>query len=135
MDVAPIVRSYIEPSSPGGIDVFIVVKSIISSGCVVRTNISELVYDHSPERILVVSPVMLAGAEQSLESEFDTSISEKFDYVWFAQDSEKEADGTVVPGVGGTVYELLGIGTSETKNSFVPQLVQERRSALAAQGD
>lgn len=132
LDVAPIVRRYVEPGK--GFDVFVVVKSIISSACVVRTNISELVYDHQPGRILVVAPVILAGSTQSLESEFDPSIAGRFDYVWFAQDDEKKGDGEVVPGIGGSVYELLGIGTSATKNSFTPELVRERRAAFATPG-
>lgn len=129
VDVAPIVRRYIEPASE--IDVFVVVKSIISSACVVRTNISELVYDYRPKRIIVAAPVVLAGATRNLEDEFDTSIAQRFEYVWFAQDDERKSDGEVVPGIGGSVYELLGIGTSATKNTFVPELVRERRTALA----
>ncbi|MGL4551659.1 MAG: hypothetical protein ACRC33_10760 [Gemmataceae bacterium] len=132
LDVAPIVRRYVEPGT--GSDVFVVVKSIISSACVVRTNISELVHDRRPGRILVAAPVILAGSTQSLEAEFDPSIARRFEYVWFAQDDEKKADGEVVPGIGGSVYELLGIGTSATKNGFTPDLVKERRSALAAPG-
>lgn len=130
LDVAPIVRQYIEPIHEGPIDVFVVVKSIISSACVIRTNISELVYDLEPERVLILAPVVLAGAQQNLEAEFDPEISERFEYLWFAEDDQKEDDGTVIPGIGGSVYELLGIGTSETKNSFVPQLVESRREAI-----
>ncbi len=132
LDVAPIVRRYVEPGK--GFDVFVVVKSIISSACVVRTNISELVHDHQPGRILVVAPVILAGSTQSLESEFDPPIAGRFDYVWFAQDDEMKSDGAVVPGIGGSVYELLGIGTGATKNSFVPELVRERRAGFATPG-
>jgi len=130
LDVAPIVRQYIEPVHKDSINVFVVIKSIISSACVIRTNISELVYDFEPERVLILAPVVLVGAQQNLEAEFDPEIAARFEYLWFAQDDQKEDDGTVVPGIGGSVYELLGIGTSETKNSFVPQLVESRREAI-----
>lgn len=130
LDVAPIVRQYIEPVHEETVDLFVVVKSIISSACVVRTNISELFYRFTPKRVLILAPVVLAGSEQGLEAEFSPEVAERFEYLWFAQDDEKKADGTVIPGIGGSVYELLGIGTSETKNSFVPQLVQTRRESL-----
>lgn len=132
LDVAPILRRYIEPGE--AIDVFVVVKSIISSACVVRTNISELVHNYLPKRILVVAPVVLAGSPQSLESEFDPTIAKTFDYIWFAQDDEKKSNGELIPGIGGSVYELLGIGTSATKNSFVPELVRQRRAAFVSSG-
>lgn len=61
LDVAPIVRQYIEPVHEDSINVFVVVKSIISSACVIRTNISELVYDLEPERVLILAPVVLGG--------------------------------------------------------------------------
>ena len=46
----------------------------------------------------------------------------------------RQADGEVVPGVGGSVYELLGIGTAETKNAYSPELVRRRRALLTAGG-
>lgn len=120
MDVAPIVRRYIDPCR--GFDVFVVVKSLISSACVVRTKISELVHDHHPDPILGVAPVILAGSTRQLESEFDTATACRCDYVWFAQDDEKMGDGEVVPGIGGSVYELLGISTA----SRIPTANQSR---------
>lgn len=125
IDVAPILRSYIEPTDL--VNTFIVVKSIISSACVVRTNITELVYKQKPQRILVVAPVLLEGARQRLKAEFPPDISRRFRYLWLAEDDEAESDGTVLPGIGGSVYARLGIVTEGTKNTYVPELVRERR--------
>lgn len=124
-DLAPIVRRYVEPS--GQVDAMVIVKSIISSSCVVKTNISELVVECAPRCIEVIAPVMLAGAQARLESEFAEDIARKFDYVCFAEDDQVKADGEVVPGIGGSVYELLGIGEPADKNRFTPSLVRERR--------
>jgi hypothetical protein len=33
----------------------------------------------------------------------------------------------IVPGVGGSVYELLGLGNAVEKNSVLPSLIAERR--------
>jgi hypothetical protein len=82
----------------------------------------------------VIAPVLLQGATSRLESEFDTSITRRFEYLWFAQDDEKNESGEVVPGIGGSVYELLGIGNSITKNSFVPEIVKFRRRTLKSGG-
>lgn len=130
VDAAPIVRRYVEPTGP--VDAFVVVKSVISSACVVRTNVAELVHELRPSRIFVASPVMYSGAAAGLEAEFDPEIASKFAYVWFAQDDERKPDGEVVPGVGGSVYELLGVGDAQTKNRYSPELVRRRRAALEA---
>jgi len=123
VDMAPIVRRYVEP---GEVDAFLVVKSIISSGCVVRTNIAELVYDLNPSRILVFAPVILEGGQAQVSEEFDSNISDRFEFYWFAQDDEKDGEN-VVPGIGGQVYERLGLGTKEEKNRYTPNLVKQRR--------
>lgn len=127
-DRSPIVRRYAEPSKNA--KAFIVVKSIISSSCVVRTNISDMVYDHQPEKVFVVSPVLLAGAQERLQAEFPDEIARRFEFIWIAEDDERKENGEVVPGIGGSVYELLGVGSSETKNQFVPDLVKSRRRAF-----
>lgn len=128
LDAAPIVRRYVEPVDQ--VEAFVVVQSVISSACVVRTNIAELVDAHEPQRILVVSPVMHSGARTGLETDLGPDIARRLEYVWFATDDEKKVDGEVVPGIGGSVYELLGIGTAETKNSYTPELVRRRRALL-----
>lgn len=127
VELAPIVRRYIEP---GEADAFLVVKSIISSACVVRTNITELVYDLEPARVLIFAPVILKGADERLRQEFDDDISRRFEFYWFAEDDEKEGEN-VKPGIGGQVYERLGIGTRAEKNRYTPELVRERRRVLA----
>ena len=132
-DVAPIVRRYLEPIKSA--DAFLVVKSIISSGCVVRTNISELVYDKNPARVLIVAPVILSGTMEQIREEFPLSIAEKFEFYWFAQDDERKENGEVIPGIGGSVYERLGVGNSETKNGYIPEIVKKRRVQLTVRGD
>jgi hypothetical protein len=128
LDVAPIIRRYVEPV--GSVEAFVVVKSVISSACVVRTNITEMYYELTPKRVIVTAPVMYAGAAAGLEGEFPADVAATFEYVWFAQDDEKKSDGEVVPGIGGSVYELLGVGTKDTKNLYTPDLVRQRRKAL-----
>lgn len=128
LEVAPIVRRYVEPAEE--FDVFVVVKSVISSGCVVRTNISEIVHEYNPHQIIVATPVIRAGAIEDLESDFDDSLVKRFEYIWFAQDDQINENGELIPGVGGSVYELEGIGTQATKNSFVPELIKNRRAVL-----
>jgi hypothetical protein len=127
VDLAPIVRRYVEP---GETDAFLVVKSIISSACVVRTNITELVYQRDPGRVLIFAPVVLKGANQRVRQEFEADISQRFEFYWFAEDDEKEGEN-VKPGIGGQVYERLGIGTRAEKNRYIPNLVRERRRAGA----
>lgn len=126
-DLAPIRRTYLEPVRH--VDAFVVVKSIISSSCVVRTNIAELVHRFEPARIEIVAPVLLRGAQQRLADEFESSVSSRFGYSWFAEDSEHKPDGEVIPGIGGSVYELLGL--PEDKNQYTPEIVRERRKEFA----
>ena len=83
----------------------------------------------NPERVFVVSPVMLKGAEDNLSEVFPKRISEKFEYIHFATDTGKEGNN-VVPGIGGSVYELLGLGNRSTKNKYTPQIVKDRRRKL-----
>lgn len=123
--ISPILREYKEDFDTDN-SIFVVVKSIISGACVVKTNLTRAISFAQPKRIFVAAPVMLKGAENRLAHEFPQSISSKFEFVHFATDTEMDGDN-VVPGVGGSVYELLGLGNSETKNRYVPSLVKERR--------
>jgi len=129
-DRAPIVKRYIEPITKAS--AFLVIKSIIFSSCVVRTNISELVYQLNPDKVIVLAPVVLEGVQERLNGEFPSEISRRFEYLWLAEDDQTKEDGEVIPGIGGSVYELLGLGTEKEKNRFVPDLVKERRQALRA---
>jgi hypothetical protein len=126
--LSPIIKQYkedFERKDP----VFIVVKSIISGACVVKTNLSRALSQANPTKIYVIAPVIYGGAEERLEGEFPPSISSKFQFVWFACDKEKQGD-LVVPGIGGSVYELLGFRNGEEKNKYVPEIVKERRKAI-----
>lgn len=130
VSLSPISRQYKE-DFPSENSIFIVVKSIISGACVVKTNLTRVVSFSQPARIIVASPVMLIGAEGRLEREFPPSISSKFEYVHFVTDTEKDKDGeNVLPGIGGSLYELLGLGNQHEKNKYVPSIVKERRKRL-----
>jgi hypothetical protein len=123
-DVAPIIKAYREDFDlPNA--VVIVVKSIISGACVVKTNLTALINRTVPEEVLVAAPVILKGAEKRLASEFPAEMASKFKYFTFAIDDTKSADGEVVlPGIGGSVYDRLGF---TDKNAHVPEIVKMRR--------
>tara|TARA_R110000823_G_scaffold305771_1_gene427958 strand:+ start:5965 stop:6672 length:708 start_codon:yes stop_codon:yes gene_type:complete len=122
-DVAPIIKEYKEDVN---IDesVLIVIKSIISGACVVKTNLSALIETTLPKRVVVAAPVMLEGAEAKLASEFSSDTAQLFQYVTFALDTDKGDDDNVIPGIGGSVYERLGF---DDKNAYVPEIVKNRR--------
>ena len=124
VEYSPIIKSYIEPIE--GCQTLILVKSIISTSCVVKTQLTRLVNTIKPHDIYIVSPVMYKDASSRLEKEFPISISKKFHFFTFAIDTIKDIQGHVLPGVGGTVYPKLGLGDSHEKNKYVPNLVKER---------
>jgi len=49
--------------------------------------------------------------------------------VTFAIDNKKDGEN-VIPGIGGSVYELLGLGDSKEKNRYMPKIVKERRAKI-----
>ena len=127
--VAPIIRRYIEPFDK--VDAVVVLKSIISSSCVVRTNLMEILSKTEPEKIYVAAPVMFTGSTSLLEQEFPSGVASKFEYVYFAQDDERDLSTNMVnPGIGGNVYELLGFENQEVKNRYTPRLIGERQLRL-----
>jgi hypothetical protein len=128
LDIATIVQEYVEPL-PAKIDHLVVLKSIISGACVVRTNLLRLLHSAMPEVIHIVAPVMLTGAEQRLARELPPDLVSRFEFLAFAVDTEKTNDGNVVPGIGGEIYERLGLGDEIEKNRVMPRLVEERVSA------
>jgi len=128
LDVAPIVRRYEEPSK-GKLDFVIIAKSVISSGCVVRHNILDIVDRNKPKKIFVVSPVILEGADTRLHSEFPPNIARKMEFIYFAVDNIKDENGFLKPGIGGSIYQRLGFENS-AKN-YTPELVRTRRQRLA----
>jgi len=125
--LSPITKQYKEDFDAKDVTL-IIVKSIISGACVVKTNLTRVISFAQPKEIFVVSPVMYIGAEDRLAREFPKEISSKFKFVHFATDTEKDADGeNIRPGIGGSVYELLGLGNDHTKNKYMPAIVKQRR--------
>ena len=128
-DVATVTQSFVDPQMPKRLETVVIAKSIISSGCIVRTNLEEFLTAVQPERILIAAPVMLAGADDQLRAEFPESISKRFVFITFATDTVRDGP-TVRPGVGGQVEERLGLkGRSDR---FSPELVKEWRAAQHA---
>jgi len=125
--IAPIVKTYIE--SLENVDILIVCKSIINTSCVVRTNLTYLIERINPGKIFIASPVLFEKAIPNLEKEFPKSISDKFEFFYFAEDNEVTASGEVVPGIGGSVYHRLGLEDAIQKNKYIPMIVKERREA------
>ena len=121
--IAPVVHRYLQPGYQEA-DYLVVVKSIISSSCVVRTNILALIEKTSPKKIFVVSPVMYDGAEAALRLEFPPAIADLFEFVYFAVDDCRTPTGEVRPGIGGQVYQLLGLEDQPARTGFMPQLVK-----------
>lgn len=130
-ELAPIIRRYVEPGDDD-IMALVVIKSIISGACVVRTNLMEVLERARPTQIFVVAPVIHAEAERKLEQEFPPEVAQRFTYVWLARDDARESNGNVRPGIGGSVYELLGLGGENAKNQYYPQLIHERRALRRA---
>lgn len=128
---APVLKQYVEPGCKDA-DVIIIVKSIISGACVVKTNLTSLIQEADPQMIFVVAPVVRDGAEERLSNEFPESVSNKFQYSYFAIDTDYEPDtGEVIPGIGGNVYQRLGFGDQEGKNKYTPDFVKARRTAYS----
>jgi hypothetical protein len=129
LQTAPILRKYQEPTA-AKINSLIVVKSIISGACVVRTNLVELIQTIEPETIFVVAPVIHTQSEEKLKQEFDSKIYEKFQFLYFAQDGEQAPDGEIIPSIGGMVYDRLGFQDQDEKNRYTPKIVKSRRNKL-----
>jgi hypothetical protein len=133
VSLSPITRQYKEDFSSKQ-SVFVIVKSIISGACVVKTNLTRAISFAEPTEIFVAAPVMLAGAEERLAREFPDAVSSKFTFINFVTDTDKDEGGeNVFPGIGGSVYELLGLGNGTQKNKYVPSIVKERRKKLFPQ--
>lgn len=125
IEFSPIVKSYIEDIN--NCQTLIIIKSIIVTSCVVKTQLSRLISDINPKQILIVAPVMHKDAEQLLRNEFPTSISNKFRFITLAIDDDINEKGEVVPGIGGMVYDRLGLGNAKNKNKYIPEIVKQRR--------
>ena len=123
--VAPIVYKFIEPGFEQT-DNVIIVKSVMSGSCVVRTNLIAMLNQiKNAKQIFIVSPVIHKNSEESLVKEFPSDISSKFHFVYFAKDSQKDSNsGEVIPGIGGQVYELLGLVNQPALTSYMPKTVE-----------
>jgi hypothetical protein len=132
LKVAPILKKYQEPAHEQ-VQYLIVIKSIISGACVVRTNLVNLIQKIEPEKIFIVAPVIYKNAEQKLKDEFDENIYSKFEFFYFAKDDERTQEGEVIPGIGGNVYLRLGFEGQDNKNEYIPEIVKKRRSQFIRQ--
>lgn len=124
LEISPIVKAYEEPIE--NCEWLVIVKSIISSSCVVKTQLTRLIGKINPQKIAIVAPVMYKDGKPNLMHEFPESINSKFHFTSFAIDEERLADGEVVPGIGGMVYPRLGLGDATAKNSYIPEMVLSR---------
>jgi len=122
--IAPVVHRFLQEGFEDA-DEILIVKSIISGSCVVKTNLLELIGKVHPKRIHIVAPVMFEKSMESLKKEFPTEVSEKFDFTCFAVDKIREKDGTVRPGIGGEVYGLLGLPDQPARIGYIPRFLVE----------
>ena len=120
VEISPIEKAYEEPIDDCRL--FVIVKSIISTSCVVMTQLTRLIGKTTPDQIAILAPVMHKDSVPNLMREFPEEISSKFHFITFAVDDEREGS-EVVPGIGGMVYPRLGLGDMETKNRYIPEMV------------
>lgn len=125
IEVSEINKSYVDIESDT-CDTMIVVKSIISTSCVVKSQLNYLVKRVNPQKIIIAAPVMFVSAKESLMNEYPASVSSKFKFLTFAIDDVRDDKGVVLPGVGGMVYPKLGLGNQVEKNSYMLQIVRDR---------
>jgi hypothetical protein len=126
--VAPYIKRYKQPGYTTCRTV-VMLKSVISGSCVIRTNLQALLNELDVDRmkrIFVAAPVKYKDADASLRKEFPLDIVEKFDYQTFALDADRAPDGTVLPGIGGSVYQRLGFEDqpAKLKTPFTPDFVK-----------
>lgn len=123
IEISPIIKAYEEPIEKCRL--LIIVKSIISSSCVVKTQLTRLIDRIHPEMIVIMAPVMYKDAKPNLLKEFPEEISSKFLFLQFAVDEDRQGS-EVIPGIGGMVYPRLGLGDINKKNQYIPQMVRMR---------
>lgn len=120
LEFADIEKSYEEIQKDSKI--LIITKSIISSSCVIKSQIMRLVSTNDFKKIYIVSPVMYKDAEENLRKEFPERVYNLFEFIYFALDEDMDKNGWVVPGIGGSVYERLGIDS----RSYFPRILDDR---------
>ncbi len=123
VEISPIIKAYEEPIAKCRL--LVIVKSIISSSCVVKTQLTRLIDRVHPEMIVIMAPVMYKDAQPNLLKEFPEEISNKFYFLQFAVDDDCQGS-EVFPGIGGMVYPRLGLGDINKKNQYIPQMVRMR---------
>lgn len=123
--VAPIVHKFIQSGYETATNI-IIVKSVMSGSCVVRTNLIEMLKNiKNIENIFILTPVAHTQSEKKLKAEFPTAISDKFKFICFAIDDERSEGGDVIPGIGGQVYELLGLDDQPVLTAYMPDVVEQ----------
>lgn len=120
VEISPIEKAYEEPIDDCRL--LVIVKSIISTSCVVKTQLTRMIGKTVPDQIAILAPVMYKDGVPNLMREFPEEINSKFHFITFAVDDERE-DSEVIPGIGGMVYPRLGLGDMETKNRYIPEMV------------
>lgn len=120
VEISPIEKAYEEPIED--CELLVIVKSIISTSCVVKTQLTRLIGKISPRQIAILAPVMYKDGIPNLIREFPEEINRKFHFVTFAIDDER-VGSEVVPGIGGMVYPRLGLVNIEIKNHYIPEMV------------
>ena len=120
VEISPIEKAYEEPIED--CELLVIVKSIISTSCVVKTQLTRLIGKINPRQIAILAPVMYKDGIPNLMREFPEEINRKFRFITFAVDDERKGS-EVVPGIGGMVYPRLGLVDIETKNHYIPEMV------------
>jgi uracil phosphoribosyltransferase len=120
VEISPIEKAYEEPISD--CQLLVIVKSIISTSCVVKTQLTRLIGKINPRQIAILAPVMYKDGIPNLMREFPKEINCKFHFVTFAIDDERQGC-EVIPGIGGMVYSRLGLVDIGTKNHYIPEMV------------
>jgi hypothetical protein len=129
LDVAPIIKRYEEPT-PKSLDFVVVAKSVISTACVVRHNLLDLLERKQPAQVFIAAPVIYKGAARSLKTDFPSKISQKFRFVYLAVDDYRDENGMLRPGIGGDVYTRLGLSRLlRAGRMLIPHLVKQRRAS------
>lgn len=119
--MAPVIQEYVEPLD--GVDQIVMVSSMLSDSCVVRTNLVHLMDEIRPCSVHVAAPVMLQGADERLGDEFPPEIAGSFHFWTFEVDKDRAPEGEV--------YGSLGLRDGRTKNWTMPALVAGRSRAAA----
>ena len=123
VEISPIEKAYEEQIDD--CQLLVIVKSIISTSCVVKTQLTRLIGKISPKQIAILAPVMYKDGIPNLMREFPEEINRKFHFITFAIDDERKGS-EVVPGIGGMVYPRLGLVDIETKNHYIPEMVLKK---------